>query len=132
MNLLSSTRQTIFSIALLGSAACACGDRCLTSDYAPPSARFALRDAVTGAGLCSARDLLVTTSIGDPIAHEDACEWWLPEWIAPPEIEASATAAEVTVTVAGYTAETVVLDVRRNDCGEIQRPPLQQLEVTPE
>ena len=64
MNILSSTCQTLFSIALLGSVASACGDRCLASDYAPPSARFALRDAVTGAGLCSARDFVVRTSVG--------------------------------------------------------------------
>lgn len=131
MNIISSRRRSFFSIALLSSVASACGDRCLASDYAPPSARFALRDSVTGAGLCSARAFVVTTSVGAPIAHEDACEWWLPAWIAG-DAGASATTAEVTLTVAGYSPETVVFDVARNDCGEIQRPPLQQLDVTPE
>lgn len=131
MNVLS-TRHAFFVIALLASGASACGDRCLASDYAPPSARLALRDAVTGVAICSARDFVVTTSVGTPIAHEDTCEWWLPAWIPPQDGGATTAVSEVTLSVAGYSSETVVLDVRRNDCGEIHQPPLRQVDVTRE
>lgn len=131
MNVLSRSR-ILPVVTLLGWVSSACGDRCLALDYAPPSARIELRDAATGEAICSASDFVVTTSLGSPIAHEDTCEWWLPQWLARQDAGANATESTVTLMVAGYLPAPVVFEVRRDTCGEAQRPPLQLLSLEPE
>lgn len=114
--------------AALGCASAACGDRCLVYDYAAPSARAQIRDAATGGALCSPADYIVATNLGPAIAHEDTCEWWLPDW-AP--TGPNALVAELTLSVTGYEPETVSLGINRNECGVIQPPPVVQVEVEP-
>lgn len=115
--------------ASLGALAVGCGDACLAYDYAPPSLRLQLRDAASGEPLCSPADFVVTTSRGALSAHEEACEWWLAGWT---DAEAEVARAELELQVEGYLPRTFAVDVRRNGCGEIQRPPVQELDVVPE
>jgi hypothetical protein len=110
-------------------AASSCGDQCLVYDYAPPSARLRIVIAATGEPICNNLEYFVSTSRGTPIPHEDTCDWWLPEWTTSADAGASSPESEVVVTVAGYAPETVSFEVTRNECGEIQQPELQQVEV---
>ena len=119
-------------VALLGALAAACGgDRCLVYEYGPPSLRLAIRDAATREPICSTTLFFVSTNRGAPIAHEDVCEWWLPAWTPGGDAGADAAESAVVVTVAGYQPETLVVDISRNECGEVQQPALLQLSVQP-
>jgi hypothetical protein len=123
------------SCALLAAAltcSSACKDECLVYDYSPPSARLQIFDAATGQGICSSLEFFVTTSRGEPISHEDTCEWWLPDWTSSADAGAGADESEVVVTVAGYLPETLSIEISRNECGEIQQPEPQRVDVTPE
>jgi hypothetical protein len=109
-----------------------CKDECLVYDYSPPSVRLQIFDAETGEGICSSLEFFVSTNRGAPISHEDACEWWLPDWVARPDAGAAADESEVVVTVAGYLPETLSIAIPRNECGEIQQPEPRHVGVTPE
>jgi hypothetical protein len=103
--------------------ATACGaDRCLVYEYGPPSLRLALRDGATGEPICSTLLFSVSTNRGAPIAHEDVCEWWLPAWTPGGDAGAVAAESEVEITVAGYPPQTLVVDIPRNACGEVEQP----------
>jgi hypothetical protein len=123
----------VLGVTLAASTVGCDGDRCLAySDYGPPSLRLALVDAATGEALCSRSDYIVRTSRGDAIPHEDTCEWWLPQWTLQGDAGANATASDIELTVTGYLPRTVSVDISRNDCGEIQAPPLLRIDVEPD
>jgi hypothetical protein len=121
-------RATWIGVSLACLASACEGERCLAYDYAPPSARLTLSDAATGEPLCTRADYVVTTSRGPAIPHEDACEWWLPAWT---DADAGATASEIQVRVTGYQPQTLSIARVTDECGEVQQPPLLELQLEP-
>jgi hypothetical protein len=117
------------TLALAAAASSGCGDECLAYDYSPASARLQIRDAATGESICTAADFSVTTDRGPAIAHEDTCDWWLPEWA--PVDDPLATQSELVVTVTGYQPQPIAIPIARNECGEIQRPAPVLVDVQP-
>ena len=105
---------------------------CLVYEYGPPSLRIAIFDAATGEPVCSRASHIVRTNRGDAIPHEDVCEWWLPAWTPGGDAGANATESELVVNVTRYLPETVSVEIPRNDCGEIQQPPLLEISVDPD
>lgn len=111
----------------LGLLSSGCGDPCLAFDYSPPSARLSIVDAASGDALCDP-STDVQASRGEPVLHADTCEWWLADWVDD-GVEAAVGSAEITLSLTGFVAQTIMLEVARNGCAEIQRPPLLRVEL---
>lgn len=99
------------------------GGECTWYAYAPPSARVKVRDAMTGDLLCEPQ---ASTDRGPAIQHKDLCELWIPVWF--PDADAGPS---VTLTVEGYEPKEITFPVKEDECGHLEQPPMQTVEVNP-
>ncbi len=130
--LVGPLRACLLALVSLCFAAGCDDESCLVYDYGPPSLRIAVVDAATGEPVCSRASYIVRTNRGDAIAHEDVCEWWLPAWTREGDAGANATESELVVNVTRYLPQTVSVEIPRNNCGEIEQPPLLEVSVDPD
>jgi hypothetical protein len=115
-------------VAALVLTACEEG-KCLWYEYGPEPARVELRNAETGEIFCSK---FVFTDRGAPVFHTNDsgtdCEYEIPGWYSA-EGDAGPSST-VTITLESCFIQEVTFPVERDDCDQIQTPPLQVVEVT--